>query len=139
MTSELLSIKVLSPTRPILEVSARSVILPAKDGYVQILPNHASYITEMQVGDIVIDTGKTEDFSRYFVCGGYAHIENNSVHILADVVEKASEIDKSRAEASKKRAQERLSSSDPSIDMDRALSSLKRAEIRLLTIKSSKT
>ncbi|MBF0440466.1 MAG: ATP synthase F1 subunit epsilon [Oligoflexales bacterium] len=138
MLTDLLSIKVLSPSKPILEVDAKSIILPSTFGYVQILPGHAAYIAEMDVGEIVIETNKQQETSRFFISGGYVEVENNKVSVLADVIEIPSEIDQNRAEASRKRALDRLSSQDSSVDVERALSALKRAEIRLLTIRSSK-
>ena len=58
-------------------------------------------------------------------------MKKDEVIVLAESFETKDEIDRERAEASKQRAEERLASSDPNIDVKRAELSLKRAMSRL--------
>lgn len=126
-----LQVQLLSPAKPVAKVRARSVILPGSLGYMTVLPGHAALISELDVGRLTIDKVEHGETLQYFISGGYVSVENDQVTILADVVESAKEIDRSRAMKSKERALERLTNQDTAVDLDRSLESLRRAEIRL--------
>ena len=67
---------------------------------------------------------------KLVVSGGFIEISNNVISILAPAAEKSTEIDFARAEAAKKRAEERLAKKE-GIDMARAQAALARANARL--------
>jgi F-type H+-transporting ATPase subunit epsilon len=72
-----------------------------------------------------------------FVAGGWVQVLNDDVRVLADRAEEIGEIDTSRAEASLKRAQERLNApASAGVDVARAINALKRAEARLAASRS---
>jgi len=58
-------------------------------------------------------------------------VEPESVTILAEIAEKAEEIDKERAEAARRRAEKRLAGSEETVDFERAQVALQKALIRL--------
>ena len=124
-----LEVDVICPSRRVRKLEARGVTIPGTLGYLTILPDHAALVTEINVGKLEIDA--EGDQLEFFVSGGYAEIDENSLKILADVIESKDDIDKGRAESSKKRAIGRLDSKDSSVDIDRAQKSLIRAEARL--------
>jgi F-type H+-transporting ATPase subunit epsilon len=82
------------------------VTLPAIDGEVTILPNHTSYITVLGFGEIVFKKGGKE--SNLAVSGGFVEFNNNELVVLADMAERAEEIDLKRAEEAKKQAEETM-------------------------------
>ena len=65
------------------------------------------------------------------VISGFAEVLGDRVTVLAETAERAEEIDLARAEASKARAEKRLSAGDPNIDWDRLNISLQRSIIRI--------
>ena len=65
------------------------------------------------------------------ISGGFLEVLPDRVIILADAAERDEEIDLARAEAAKRRAQERLSHPTPETDMARAEASLSRALARI--------
>lgn len=67
---------------------------------------------------------------KLVVSGGFIEVANNAISIIAPAAEKSSEIDFARAEAAKKRAQERLAKRE-NVDVTRALAALARANARL--------
>jgi F-type H+-transporting ATPase subunit epsilon len=105
------------------------VQIPGKNGYLGILPDHAPLITELSVGEIVYRDHASEQ--RLAVAWGFAEVLPDKVTILAETAERPSEIDVERSRKAKERAEQRLSSGDPNVDVDRALDSLRRAETRL--------
>jgi F-type H+-transporting ATPase subunit epsilon len=124
-------LKVLSPSRAVANVKATAVTLPGTEGYMTILPEHAGMVAELDQGEVTITTtdGATE---RYFVAGGYVEVEGNRVTLLADVIERAHEIDATRAQGARKRATERLSQIGSDTDLERANRALRRADSRIL-------
>jgi len=123
-------LKVLSPSRAVTSVKASSVILPGTEGYMTILPDHASMVAELDQGEVTITSADSAP-ERYFVAGGYVEVEANHVTLLVDVIERAKEIDATRAQEARKRALERLSQFGSDTDLERANKALKRADERI--------
>ena len=71
---------------------------------------------------------------KYFsVAGGFLEMNGTKCTVLATVAEDGKDIDAARAEAAKKRAEERLASKSAEIDMNRATIALQKALTRLKT------
>jgi F-type H+-transporting ATPase subunit epsilon len=104
------------------------VIAPGIEGQLGILPNHDALMTILEPGELCVRKGSEETFIA--LGGGFLEVLQNKVVILADAAERADDIDMARAEAAKKRAQERL---DHPEDMDsaRAEAALRRSLARL--------
>ncbi|WP_141736707.1 ATP synthase F1 subunit epsilon [Oligoflexus tunisiensis] len=130
-------LKVLSPSRSVTSVKATAVTLPGSLGYMTILPDHAGMVAELDQGEVTITTTEAA-VERFFVAGGYVEVEGNRVTLLADVIERAIEIDMTRAETARKRAADRLSHIGPETDIERANRALRRAEQRLQMSQSTK-
>jgi len=125
-----LQLEIVTPDRLLLRESVDEVQVPAKGGYIGILPGHAPLITEMQIGEISYRQGKATH-SLAVACG-YCEVLPDRVIILAEKAEKAEEIDPQRAQSAKERAEKRLSDLQNSdIDFDRAAVSLLRAVVRI--------
>ncbi len=105
------------------------VIAPGIEGQLGILPRHTPLMTTLQVGEIVVRKG-VEEFSLA-ISGGFLEVRPDRIIVLADVAERAEEIDMARAEEAKRRAEERLSHRTSEIDVARAEAALRRSLIRL--------
>jgi F-type H+-transporting ATPase subunit epsilon len=123
-------LKVLSPSRAVATVKASAVTLPGTLGYMTILPDHAGMVAELDQGEVTITTADNA-VERFFVAGGYVEVESNRVTLLADVIERAGEIDAARAQTARKRAAERLANIGPDTDLERANRALRRADQRI--------
>ena len=86
-------------------------------------------MTTLQVGEMVVRKGGDE--LSFAISGGFLEVRPDRIIVLADVAERADEIDLSRAEEAKRRAEERLSRRVPEIDLARAEAALRRSLIRL--------
>ena len=82
------------------------------------------------VKDAVLEDGTVKYFS---VAGGFLEMNGTKCTVLATVAEDGKDIDAARAEAAKKRAEERLASKSAEIDMNRATIALQKALTRLKT------
>lgn len=105
------------------------MMAPGIDGELGILPHHAPLMTLLKSGELRIRKGNDEiDMA---VTGGFLEVRPDRIIVLADAAERAEEIDTARAEAARKRAQERLVHVGPETDKARAEAALRRALIRL--------
>ncbi len=120
-------LSVVTPEKVVFEKDVTSIVAPGMIGYLGVLTNHAPLITPLVPGRLEIkDTSNQK--SVYFVSGGFLEVSSNVATILADAVERSSEIDVERAKAAEKRARERLAKRKNSeIDETRAEAALKRA------------
>jgi F-type H+-transporting ATPase subunit epsilon len=130
-----LHLEVATPERLLIKDDATEVYIPGADGMLGILPEHAALLGELGVGELsfVSSAGRR----AIFIGGGWVQVLNNEVRVLADRAENISEIDTARAEASLKRAQERLGPpAAAGLDVARAINSMRRAEARLAAARS---
>ena len=118
-----LQLQIVSAERMLVNETVDEVEIPAADGYMGVLPGHTPMLAMLQVGEMWYRQGNERSY--VVLAFGFAEILPDRVTILAQMAERADEIDVARAEAAKKRAEERLS--HPAIDMD-----FERARIAML-------
>lgn len=128
--SNTFQLEIVTPEKQLVkDVQADEVQIPGANGYLGILPGHAALITELAVGVITYRAhGETKTLS---VAWGFAEVLPDKVTILAETAERPEDIDTSRAQKAKERAEQRLKSDDPETDFARAEDALRRAETRL--------
>jgi F-type H+-transporting ATPase subunit epsilon len=122
-------LEIVTPEKMVVRDVAEEIQIPGKNGYLGILPGHAPLISELAVGEITYRNGTATH--RLAVAWGFAEVLPDKVTILAESAERAGEIDVSRAQASKQRAEEDLAKSATEEDFQRATAELQRAETRL--------
>jgi F-type H+-transporting ATPase subunit epsilon len=127
--SDTFQLEIVTPEKKVVDTAAEDVQIPGKNGYLGVLPGHAPLITELAVGEISFHTGAEEQ--RLAVAWGFAEVLPDKVTILAESAERPSEIDVERARKAKERAEQRLTSGDPSVDVERCLNALHKADTRL--------
>jgi F-type H+-transporting ATPase subunit epsilon len=127
--------EIVSEDKMVFQGDADIVVLPGADGEMGILPHHAPLLTTLKLGVITVRAqGKEEHFT---VSGGVAEVQPDLVTILAAAAENIEEIDVTRAEAARKRAEEVLAKGLPP-DTDAYLAmeaALKRSNLRLDAVK----
>jgi len=99
-----LTLKLVTPERSVVEMTAAAVTLPIADGEVTILPEHEPYIGALKSGEIIVHHSdqSTESLA---VSGGFVEFDLNTLSVLADTAERADEIDVERAEVARARAE----------------------------------
>ena len=124
-----LKFEIVTAERVVYAGEVNVVIAPGIDGQLAILPNHAPLLTTLQPGDLTVrKEGEEQDI---FVSGGFLEVMQNRVTVLADTAERAEEIDISRAEEARRRAEERLRIHPEDVDLARAEVALQRAMMRI--------
>ena len=130
MLPESLTLEVVTPDRQLVHKRVHEIQLPGRNGYLGILPGHAPLITELGVGELSYRKGKEVFYLT--TIHGYAEILPERAIILAEVAERAEEIDVERARTARDRAQQHLAKpAAADLDWDRATLALQRAMIRL--------
>jgi len=130
MLPENIELQVVTPERHVLSENVQSVELPGKDGYMGILPGHAPLLTELGIGLLTYHKG--EAVKVLTVIQGYAEVLPNRVVVLAELSERAEEIDVTRAETAAARAQASLAhGAAKDVDWQGASFALQRALVRL--------
>lgn len=129
MADKTLKLEVITPEQVALQDESTSVIVPGVDGELGIWPNHAPLLAGLKPGVITYTTAAGTQ--KLVVSGGFIEISSNVISVIAPAAEKAADIDFARAEAAKKRAEERLAQKTADIDVERARAALARANARL--------
>jgi F-type H+-transporting ATPase subunit epsilon len=124
-----LQLQIVSADRALVNETVDEVEIPAADGYFGVLPGHTPLLAVLGAGELWYRQGQEKHY--LVIAFGFAEVQPERVTILAQIAEKAEEIDLLRAEAAKKRAEERLTR--PAVDMDaeRARIALLKSLIRL--------
>ena len=122
---------IITPSNIITYSNVSYVRVPALDGLLGVKARHATSIIAVDIGEVkVITEGNTLYFST---SGGYTDIKSEGVQLLLETLESVDDIDKSRAQESLDKARKRIK--DKSYDLERASTSIKRAQNRLSLFK----
>lgn len=126
-----LNLEIVTPSKSAFSGEIKAITVPGTKGRFQVLKNHAPIISTFEIGMIKVDLmdGKSD---HYATAGGTIEVLDNKILVLADSIEQVSEIDEERALLSKKRAEERLLEKTSDINLTRAEASLARANNRIL-------
>jgi F-type H+-transporting ATPase subunit epsilon len=125
-----MNLEIITAERSVFEGEVDMVIAPGLDGQLGILPKHAPLMTVLKPGELTVKKNGEEDM-YVAVSGGFMEVIGNRVSVLADACERSDEIDEARAEQAMQRAQERLAQRGSDMELERAMSSLQRAQIRV--------
>jgi F-type H+-transporting ATPase subunit epsilon len=128
--AEAFDIEIATPERLLAREKAIRAQIPAKEGYIGVLPDHAPLLSELGIGAMTYTTPDDQRFSLA-IRGGFLEINNNVVRVLTDIGEKAQEIDVGQAEKDLKQAQEAMVNPALGMDIAAALIAVKHAEARI--------
>ena len=124
-----LTLELVTPDRAVVRESVDEIQIPGSEGYLGVLPGHTPLLTSLQVGELWFRQGSEKSYAA--VAFGFAEILPDRVTILAQIAERAEDIDVERAQEAERRARERLTKSVADVDFERARISLMKSLIRL--------
>jgi F-type H+-transporting ATPase subunit epsilon len=129
---------IVSQDRMVFSGDAEMVILPGSEGVMGILPNHSPVLTTFNFGIITVVTKQERNY--FTVAGGIAEVQPDIITVLADAAENVEELDETRAERAKERAERLLKESriEDEGEMDALKNALRRSTFRLEAIKRFK-
>src|SRR5690349_2565381 len=124
-----LQLQIVSADRLLVNEQVDEVEIPGSEGYFGVLPGHTPLLAMLQVGELWYRQGQEKHYLS--IAFGFVEVQPERVTVLAQIAEPAHEIDPARAEAAKKRAEERLSSPTTDMDFERARIAMLKALVRL--------
>ena len=128
--SKTLKLSLITPQKQLLDgVAVESVVLPALQGEMGVLPGHIPMMVQLDFGSLRYkQDGQEKEFA---VLGGFAEVLHEAVNVFAEGADLAEEIDEEAEKQKIKRAKESLSSKDADIDFELAELEIKQAIARM--------
>jgi F-type H+-transporting ATPase subunit epsilon len=123
-----IDLQIVTPDRLIVHEQVDEVQAPGSEGYFGVLPGHTPMLAALGVGEMWYRKGQEKTYLA--IARGFAEVLPERVTILAQLAERAEEIDVDRAEAARQRAEDRLTQK-PDVDYERARAALLKALTRL--------
>jgi F-type H+-transporting ATPase subunit epsilon len=124
-----LVLEIVTPDHSLVTENVDELVAPAAEGYLGVLPGHTPLLATLSTGELWYRKGRQRFFLA--VVGGFLEVLPEKVTVLAQIAERAEQIDVGRAQRAKQRAEERLSKATVDVDVARAQASLLRATVRL--------
>ena len=127
--AETFELQVVTPERQLVREAVDEVQIPARGGYLGVLPGHAPLLSEMEMGEL--SYRQQGEWHYLGVFWGFVEVLPERTVVLAELAESAGEVDSDRAREAQQRAEDRLGKSgEGEVDFHRAQVSLQRAIIR---------
>ena len=127
--SNQMKLEIVTPDRKVLSQDVEYVGAPGIGGEFGVLPGHVPFLSALGIGNLYYKVGGKTHF--VFVSGGFAEVSGNKVTVLAEVAERAAEIDVERARKARERAEARVQKQQENVNNARAQASLQRAMARM--------
>ena len=135
-----LTLEIVTPDRSLVTDQVDEVELPGSEGYFGVLPGHTPLLASLSVGELWYRVGQEKHFLS--IAFGFAEVLPDRVTVLAQIAERAQDIDIERAERAKKRAEERLQTKatpQSEMDFERARIAMMKSLIRLQVASRART
>ena len=126
---DVLELEVATPERLLVREQTSEVQLPGKNGYLGILPGHAPLLSELGTGFLSYVAGGRKCYLS--LQGGFVEVLPGNVRVLANVAERAEEIDVDRARADLNRAETEVFNPALGVDPAVALDAMAWAQARI--------
>jgi F-type H+-transporting ATPase subunit epsilon len=123
-----LLLEIVTPDRLLVKEQVDEVQIPGSEGYFGVLPGHTPMLASLAVGEMWYRKG--QEVTYLSLAFGFCEVLPDRVTILAQLAERAEDIDVARAEEAKRRAEERLRNASD-VDYERARTALVKSLARL--------
>ena len=121
-------LEVVTPDHRLLSQEVDYVSAPGIEGDFGVLPGHCHFLTTLRIGELQYRVGENTEFMS--VLWGFAEVTPTKVTILAEIAEKAEDINVERAEIAVQKAEERLERGGLPSEVEEARVSLEKARLR---------
>ncbi len=123
-------LEVVTPEKQLLSQQVDEVIAPGSEGDFGVLPGHCHFLSTLRIGELRYRVGDQITHMAMAVLWGYAEVTPTKVTIMAEIAEKAEDIDVDRATAKVEEAERRLQAGGLPSDLKEAQISLEKARLR---------
>jgi F-type H+-transporting ATPase subunit epsilon len=137
-----LTLEIVTPDRALLREEVDEVVVPGSQGEFGVLPGHTPLLSMLKIGELWYRQGQEKHYLA--IAFGFVEVLPDRVTVLAQVGERAQEIDVQRAERAKQRAEQRLAQGQPHLtqidfDIERARIALMKSLLRLQVASRART
>src|SRR5580765_8800409 len=94
-----LTLEIVTPDRALLREEVDEVVVPGSQGEFGVLPGHTPMLSTLKIGELWYRQGQEKHYLA--IAFGFVEVLPDRVTVLAQIAEKAEEIDHARAEAAK--------------------------------------
>ncbi len=123
-----IELQIVTPDKLLVREQVDEVEIPGTEGYFGVLPGHTPMLASLAVGEMWYRKGQEKTYLS--LANGFCEVLPDRVTILAQLAERAEDIDIARAEEAKRRAEARLVQAKD-IDYERARTALVKSLARL--------
>jgi F-type H+-transporting ATPase subunit epsilon len=123
-----LLLEVVTPDKLLLSKQVDEVIAPGAEGEFGVLPGHCHFLSTLKIGELRYRIGDVTEYMS--VLWGFAEVTPKKVTLLAEVAEKAEDIDVERAAVKVAEAEKRLEVGGLPSELKDAQISLEKARLR---------
>lgn len=127
-SSKKLLLDVVTPDHLLVSKEVDYVLAPGSEGDFGVLPGHCHFLTTLRIGELEYRIGEQKEYMS--ILWGFADVTPKKVTILAEIAEKAEDIDVERAQAAVAKAEERLERGGLPSEVEEARVSLEKARLR---------
>ena len=124
-----IELQIVTPDKLLVKEQVDEVEIPGTEGYFGVLPGHTPMLASLAVGEMWYRKGQEKTYLS--LAYGFCEVLPDRVTILAQLAERAEDIDVARAEEAKKRAEQRLAQAKGDVDYERARTALIKSLARL--------
>ncbi|HEY3159868.1 MAG TPA: F0F1 ATP synthase subunit epsilon [Vicinamibacterales bacterium] len=139
-----LTLEIVTPDRALIREEIDEVVVPGSEGELGVLPGHTPLLSSLKVGELWYRQGQERQYLA--IAFGFVEVLPDRVTVLADIGERAQEIDVQRAERAKQRAEQLLAQAQAQprltavdLDIERARIALLKSLIRLQVASRART
>ena len=121
-------LEVVTPDKLIFSEYVDQVLAPGTEGDFGVLPGHCPFLATLRIGELEYWIG--EKIQYMSVLWGFTEVTPNKVTVLAEIAEKAEDIDVERAKQKLAEAEVDLERSGSPSELEKAKISLEKARLR---------
>jgi F-type H+-transporting ATPase subunit epsilon len=121
-------LEVVTPEKLLLSQQVNEVIASGSEGEFGVLPGHCHFLSTLRIGELRYRIG--DQTNSMAVLWGFAEVTPTKVTVMAEIAEKAEDIDVERATAKVAEAERRLQAGGLPSEVREAQISLEKARLR---------
>ena len=110
-----ITLEIVTPDRSLVTAQVDELQLPGSEGYFGVLPGHTPMLATLKIGEMWYRIG--QEMHYLAIAFGFVEVLPERVTVLAQIAERADEIDVARAQAAKQRAAERAGRASRDLDL----------------------
>jgi len=132
----MLNLEIVTPERKVFDETVDAVTIPTANGEIGILPNHAPLISTLKPGILTYSNRGASE--RMVVSGGFVEVSENKVSILADIAERADEVNTEAARAEREASEKILSGwsgTEDEFEVEKERLEKAQARLQLVSVK----